>query len=122
MSLKTDYQIGLVEGPNKETKDQMTASLKVGITFNDKKLKTTYKDQVENSTNYDMEKSWNTDSISCQTAATGTPAGVGIYQYQVDNNGGYVSTYHAICRYGDNAATAPACPWNACMDSQCTTC
>jgi len=29
---------------------------------------------------------------------------------------------HVVCRYGENAAVSPQCPWSACLDSECTEC
>ena len=60
--------------------------------------------------------------LSCTAPEEG---GVGIWQWRTKTNDGssVVFTNHTICRYGlEHYNTPPACPWNACVDLECTIC
>ena len=49
---------------------------------------------------------------------------VGLWQWVTSTNDMKDSVYsiHTVCRYGENYNTPPVCPWNACLDGECTTC
>ena len=51
--------------------------------------------------------------------------GVGLWQWIVETKDGSVSmkTQHTVCRYGLEAKSPPACPYNACADvDSCSSC
>ena len=48
----------------------------------------------------------------------------GLWQWVVmtEDESYIAKTNHAVCRTDSNALTAPACPWDACADAECTSC
>lgn len=70
-----------------------------------------------------MEYDYSVDyTVDC-TGAKGPAGGVGLWQFVVDNGDDvFTATKHTICRYGPDAVVAPDCPWNACLNGDCTKC
>ena len=48
----------------------------------------------------------------------------GLWQWVVStgDESWVANTKHVVCRMDTNATTPPACPWDACVDAQCTQC
>ena len=62
-------------------------------------------------------------SVDIHLTCTGTD-GVGLWQWVTESNDGAsrVLSEHSVCRYGADAFTSPDCPWNACLNGDCTEC
>ena len=83
-----------------------------------------YESQLYTDTVHAMTKDSSIDwYIEC-TGDAGAEGGVGLWQFVVTTSDGSLSTYtnHTVCRYGDLYNVAPACPWNACANGDCSEC
>ena len=75
----------------------------------------------------DVQTTYSADFSISHTLTCTAPeeGGVGFWQWKTKAFDGtsIVLTNHTLCRYGlDHYATPPACPWNACLDLECTQC
>ena len=86
-------------------------------------LSAAYHNEVMTDTTTAMSKdisiSW---PITCSEKKA--QGGVGLWQFFVQTSDGVSKAFttHTVCRYGKNYNTPPACPWNACKDTECTHC
>ena len=72
----------------------------------------------------DTKSSYDEDyALDVDLTCTGTD-GVGLWQWVTASADGKsrVLSDHTICRYGADAFTSPKCPWNACLNRDCTEC
>ena len=75
----------------------------------------------------DVQASYSYDysqDVTVECNAEKAADGVGLWQWITTTTDGSSKTYttHSVCRYGSNYNKSPECPWNACLDGQCTTC
>ena len=75
----------------------------------------------------DVQTTYSADFSISHTLTCTAPeeGGVGFWQWKTKAFDGtsIVLTNHTLCRYGlDHYATPPECPWNACLDLECTQC
>ena len=73
----------------------------------------------------DVETTYGVDyGIENTTTCSATEkAGAGLYQWVVVGDDNITAfTWHTVCRTGEDWATPPACPWNACEDAECYIC
>ena len=83
-----------------------------------------YESDLTTDTTHAMTKDSSIDLYIECTGDSGADGGVGLWQFVVTTSDGNVSTFtnHTVCRYGDLYNVAPACPWNACANGDCSVC
>ena len=98
-----------------------------GIDFLYESFSATISEEYSAEIYYDTTQTYSYDiaaefTIPC--TAKSEKGGVGLCQYVSETNNGdaKVLTTHTVCRYGDLYNVAPACPWNACANSDCSEC
>ena len=99
---------------------QMEAGVNIGLAHETETISESYtydiKESAEDSYSYDI-------SVETTYTCTGKD-GVGLYQWVVETADGLASSFtmNTLCRYGANHRTEPVCPYNACVDLECTIC
>ena len=63
-----------------------------------------------------------TITIPCGVANDGQLYGLWQWIVETEDMSYTARAKHAVCRSGANALKAPACPWDACADAECTVC
>lgn len=123
------YHVGFEYSESEATHEEQQTSLSYemsyGMEFAGVSESTTISESYTETIAHDAEESYTYDvSVDLEFTCTGND-GVGLWQWVVDSADGKsgVLTGHTICRYGqDNYSKSPECPWNACLDVECTTC
>ena len=123
------YGVTTTESESDEdfSKAAMTASMDMGIEFmgvsSSFSLSSSYEQSFRNTVTKTTELS-TVESITypCDNAPAGEMNG--LWQWIVETeDGSYTArSNHAVCRTESNALTPPACPWDACIDAECTEC
>ena len=62
-------------------------------------------------------------NVECSAKPQGDD-GVGLWQWVVtsEDQESSVLSVHTVCRYGTDYNKPPKCPWNACLNGECTVC
>ena len=106
---------------------EMTAGIEYAGASASTTIATSYEQEISTTTANDMTKDVSaTWTIACK-GSEGAKGGVGLWQFVVRNGGvefndGLVYTGNTVCRYGDLYNVKPACPWNACINGDCSEC
>ena len=64
------------------------------------------------------------DEIPCKDKSGDGVEGVGLGQWDTTSHDAKSRIYstHTVCRYGELYNVAPQCPWNACLNGDCSKC
>ena len=105
----------------------MTASMEVGIEYmgasSKFSLSETYEEEFKRTvTETTKISTLETISIPCGIANNGVVYGLWQWIVETEDESHTARSRHAVCRSGANALKAPACPWDACADAECTVC
>ena len=108
--------------------ESFTASMEAGVEFWGMSMKvglsTSYESSFKNTVNETTART-QTEKISYSCGSNDDNSEMyGLYQWVVstEDNSFTAKTNHAVCRTDSNALTPPACPWDACVDAECTIC
>jgi len=89
----------------------------------DTKISESYRSSIKHDTTNTYSYDVAADVTLKCTAPEGT-SGVGLWQWVVESADRLSKTFtlHSICRYGSNYTQSPECPWNACLNGDCSEC
>ena len=105
----------------------MTASMELGLSFEGVGgLKESISAEFEygfKRTVTDTTQIATTEQIQLQCGEN-DDQGHGLWQWVVRTADNSIMTHSraAVCRHGANFNKSPSCPWNACIDGECTQC
>lgn len=100
MPIKASYSRTITNDSKKSMKKELSAELKVKCSKKD----------------------------TCKAQGDCQSGGVGLWQFVMQSNDGKskIRTPHTVCRYGNVKGAEynqpPACPWNACLNEDCSEC
>ena len=125
--LKQGFSSTNEHGTTRENEYKLKVEMKMGFDFElvdvSTKISASYAEEIEQdtrtTTEMDIDK---TVQVDCNDK--GDTDGVGLWQWVVSSSDeeSHVFSVHTICRYGSSYNEPPKCPWNACLDGQCTIC
>lgn len=89
----------------------------------DETISESFSAEITSDTTESYEETYS-DDVTVYCTQQGDKLGVGLWQWVTMSADGKskTRTRHTVCRYGDNYDSSPKCPWNACIDGECTTC
>ena len=105
---------------------ELTYQMQEGIEFESSSVSESYKASITNDATVSMNADINvTTTVPCN--AQESESGVALWQWFVqqgdpEKQWSMVMTPQYYCRYGELANVAPACPWPACDNGDCSVC
>ena len=98
--------------------------MSAGLQFGNASVSSSYSQEITSDTTQTMETDISASYTTTCTGQVGSAGGVGFWQFVVysADEFSYVNTQHTVCRYGSLYNKAPACPWNACSNGDCSIC
>ncbi len=88
----------------------------IGINFAGAPISRTYSEDIALSTSHSIVKNTtSTNTVECNFVPDAYA--IAVYQFWVQSDDGLsiVKTSKYLCRYNENAMTAPLCPYSACV-------
>ena len=128
------YHVGFTKTVTTETMENESYELQMqmseGIEFEgfseSETITQSYSKSIMNDTkNEVVSEIWVEAHVPCE-GAVGTEGGVGLWQFVVKNaktsKDVVLHSVNTVCRYGELHAVPPKCPWNACLNGDCSVC